>query len=141
MSYVTNPQVIHETIDGETIIIDLATGTYFSLRGSAPAIWNVLVQGASAERVVEELRSRYEAGPGEIEDAAGDFLAQLEREQLIAASPNGAGAAPVTESRSDRAAFEAPRLEKFEDMQDIILLDPVHNVDDRGWPHAAPVSG
>ncbi len=91
MSYVTNPQVIHETIDGETIIIDLATGTYFSLRGSAPAIWNVLVQGASAERVVEELRSRYEAEPGEIEDAAGDFLAQLEREQLIAASPNGAG--------------------------------------------------
>jgi hypothetical protein len=33
-------------------------------------------------------------------------------------------------------ALEPPALEKFTDMQDLILLDPVHEVDERGWPHA-----
>jgi len=36
--------------------------------------------------------------------------------------------------------FEEPQLEKYEDLQDIILLDPVHRVDDAGWPHAAPAA-
>ncbi|MCU1244771.1 MAG: hypothetical protein JWN02_681, partial [Acidobacteria bacterium] len=31
-----------------------------------------------------------------------------------------------------------PRLERYTDMQEIILLDPVHKVDSQGWPHAAP---
>ena len=30
---VNAPQVIHEAIDGEVIIIDLGTGTYFSAKG------------------------------------------------------------------------------------------------------------
>jgi len=26
-------------------------------------------------------------------------------------------------------------VEKYTDMQDLVLLDPVHEVDERGWPH------
>ena len=32
---VSSPQVIHETIDGEVIVINLGTGSYYSLRDSA----------------------------------------------------------------------------------------------------------
>ena len=32
--------------------------------------------------------------------------------------------------------FVPPTLEKYTDMQDLVLLDPVHEVDERGWPHA-----
>ena len=83
-AYLTNPQVMHETIEGETIIIDLSTGTYFSLRGSGPAIWNALVGGADTESVRASLERVYEGAPGEIEGALDAFLAQLEREGLIA---------------------------------------------------------
>jgi len=27
-----------------------------------------------------------------------------------------------------------PKIEIFSDMQDILLLDPVHDVDQSGWP-------
>jgi hypothetical protein len=27
-------------------------------------------------------------------------------------------------------------LERYEDMQDLILLDPVHEVEEEGWPRA-----
>jgi hypothetical protein len=26
-------------------------------------------------------------------------------------------------------------LQKFTDMQELLLLDPIHEVDERGWPH------
>jgi hypothetical protein len=139
MSYITNPQAMHETIDGETIVIDLATGTYYSLRGSGSVIWNAVAAGATRESVVDHLETIYETAPGEAADATDAFLSELEREQLIARG-NGAGpsVAPASTPVEVRSPFEPPRLEKYEDMQDIILLDPVHMVDDQGWPHPAP---
>lgn len=140
--YNTNPQAMHETIDGETIVIDLSTGTYYSLRGTGSEIWNAIVTGASRQTIVETLEGSYVASPGEIASATEAFLSELEAEKLIAQG-NGAGpgAEPSPTPSATRSAFEAPKLEKYEDMQDIILLDPVHMVDDQGWPHPAPAAG
>jgi len=136
--YVTNPQAMHETIDGETIVIDLSTGTYYSLRGSGSAIWSAVASGASVEAIIDRLETAYEASPGEIAAATEEFLSELEVEQLIARA-NGArpGTASPPALPETRSPFEKPQLEKYEDMQDIIMLDPVHMVDDKGWPHPA----
>jgi hypothetical protein len=135
--YETNPNVIHETIQGETIIIDLATGTYYSLLGSGPAIWEELAAGAATAVILDRAVERFEGDPAEIRGAVEAFIRDLEEQQLIAPTDaggrNGAGLAPAT----DRTPFVAPKLETYTDMQDIILLDPVHKVDGRGWPHPA----
>jgi hypothetical protein len=144
-TYSTNPQVIHETIEGETIIIDLVSGTYYSLQGSGPEIWHGVAEGESAAAIVERLAHVYAGDRGEIAAAVAEFLGELEAERLIAAAEAGAnGVGPVGEavtaigSNGHGAAFAPPKLEKYTDMQDIILLDPVHQVDDRGWPHGPP---
>jgi hypothetical protein len=137
-AYLINPQAMHETIDGETIIIDLSTGTYYSLRGSAPAVWAALVDGGDGEAIVGALERVYDAAPGAISAAVESFLQQLEAVQLIA--PGGDPAVPHDAADpAQRLPFEEPRLERYDDLQDVILLDPVHQVDDRGWPHPAPV--
>ncbi len=71
-------------------------------------------------------------------------MAELGREGLVERS-EGAGesvapdpAAARGNGHQDSLAFEAPKLEKFTDMQDLVLLDPVHEVDDVGWPAARP---
>jgi Coenzyme PQQ synthesis protein D (PqqD) len=135
--YETNPNVIHETIQGETIIIDLASGTYHSLLGTGPAIWDEVTAGVSKDGIVERAVERFEGDPAEIKRAVEGFIEQLEQQQLIApAEADGAdGAGPV--DSPERVPFVAPKLETYTDMQDIILLDPVHKVDGRGWPHTA----
>jgi Coenzyme PQQ synthesis protein D (PqqD) len=140
--YTTNPQVIHETIDGETIIIDLATGTYFSLQGTAPAIWNGLTRGESDEQILTDLRSRYSGDPEEITASVVAFLAELSGNQLIAPSdsPASTHAPALPTASAERTPFAVPKLERYTDMQDIILLDPVHKVDSQGWPHPAPAA-
>ncbi len=136
--YVTNPQVIHETIEGETIIIDLATGTYFSLQGAAPAIWNGLSRGRSDQQIVADMEVIYDAEGEQLGEVVAQFLRELQEVELIAPSHERPGEAAPPLEPGPRGPFVAPKLERYTDMQDIILLDPVHKVDSQGWPHAAP---
>ena len=138
MHYVTNPQAIHETIEGETIVIDLVSGTYYSLQGAGAEVWNLLVSGHGREEIVEGLAHTYSLDRAELDPAIGGFLDQLETERLIAPSAELAATNGRAAPSLAAAAYVPPALEKYTDMQDIILLDPVHKVDDRGWPHPAP---
>jgi len=136
----SSSQIIYETIDGETIIIDLATGTYYSLRGTGGAIWDLLMEGRDSTQLATALAAEYTAPVDEIETAVESFLGELIGASLIAHAANEAApAAPVADglnSTTPTQAFVPPVLEQFTDMQDIILLDPVHEVGSRGWPHA-----
>lgn len=141
---VNGPRVMHERIDGEVIVIDLATGSYFSLREVGSEIWAEIERGATEQEIVAVLEGRYEAARDEIDNAVRRLVEELAGEGLIdsaeATGDSSAGStasAPSAESNGSRKAFSAPVLEKHTDMQDLILLDPVHEVDARGWPHAA----
>jgi Coenzyme PQQ synthesis protein D (PqqD) len=133
-------RIIHETIDGEVIIVHLDTGAYYSLRDVAARVWTLLDAGATATEIVDRIDLEYDSRRGEIEVAVGDFLRELDAEGLV--FPAQASAANVEREMDDhdqpsvRRVFAPPALEKHTDMQDLILLDPVHEVDARGWPYA-----
>ena len=41
---------------------------------------------------------------------------------------------PVPMASGGLPPFEPPTLSKYKDMQDMLLLDPVHDVEEAGWP-------
>lgn len=140
MTYrVNSPHVISETVGGETIIVNLARGHYFSLQGTAVEVWQGLERGEAAETIVLELEQRYEAAGGEIDGAVRKLLDDFVAAELVVAEGNGTGTVARASSQDvgDRVPFVSPSFTTFTDMQDIILLDPVHEVDTRGWPHAS----
>ena len=76
-------------------------------------------------------------------------MAQLQQEQLIAPDERVAFSASDEPSASSspsvatgRLAFEAPVLAKYTDMAQLLVLDPIHDVDETGWPKIpqAPVT-
>ena len=138
---VNSPRVMHETIDDEVIVIDLTTGSYYSLRAAGAEIWHAVEHGLAEDEIVQAVGARYDGASEEIGDAVSRLLHELTDEGLIE-SANGPGeplpAEVLFSAPNDRprARFQPPVLEKHTDMQDLILLDPVHEVDARGWPHA-----
>jgi Coenzyme PQQ synthesis protein D (PqqD) len=130
---------MHETIEGEVILINLDTGTYYSLRETGADVWRGVEESAAEGEIVAALAETYGAAADEVAPSVAALLDSLEREQLIAPAeePTSFGAFELSE-REETRSFRAPVLEKHTDMQDLILLDPVHEVDARGWPHAAP---
>jgi glutathione S-transferase len=131
------PEIVHETVDGEVIAIDLANGSYYSLAGSGPAIWELLGRGVSEAEIAAALASRFEAEDGEIGAAVAALLGQLQENGLIVSEAATAADALVAAGSSEKAPFETPRLERYTDMKDYFLLDPIHEVDTAGWPRPA----
>ena len=127
----------HERLDDEVIAINLETGAYFALDDVAADCWTLLVGGAGTTAIVDALCSRYDVEPATATPDVEDFIATLEAEGLVvvdhdAASAPAAELAPV----GDRRSYVAPVVNKFDDLEELLLLDPIHEVDDVGWPVA-----
>ncbi len=134
---VNEPKVVSETLDGETIAIDLESGSYFSMNPAASVVWNLILDGHPAAAFPAVVAARFDVAP---EDAAGDierFVESLVRDRLVVAAEPRAVAAPVIAAQG-RAPYEAPSVERFDDMQELLLADPIHDVTLAGWPHLPP---
>lgn len=131
------PEIVHETVDGEVIAIDLADGSYYSLAGSGPAIWELLAHGVREAEIGIALAGRFEAEDAEIGAAVSALLSQLRENGLIVSETGASTGGPEVSGSTEKAPFEAPRLERYTDMKDYFLLDPIHEVDTAGWPRPA----
>jgi hypothetical protein len=132
-------RVVHETLDQETILIDLVTGTYYSLEGSGSEIWELLSAGVSVADAQAALSRRY---PGTAESAArgvGELARELQEEGLLVPGLTGEAEPPLDHPAAQ--AFAPPVLRRYTDMEYFLRLDPVHEVDEAaGWPEPASSS-
>ena len=135
------PNVISDIIDDEVVIIDMATGAYYSLDRCGALVWQALEAGLSVAEVIEQVRQRYDGEPEAMAQAVEQLVAQLEQETLMLPRPaDAAGAGAWLAPSGERQPFAPPVLQKYDDMQDLIMLDPIHQVDETGWPARKPVS-
>lgn len=120
-----------ETLGDETLVIDTVSGTLYVLRGLGATVWVALTKNAARPSLlVEQATERFGS---EVGDALGTTLAGLaplfvaeSEEMLVMDWPQSA---------------EPPTLERFDDIADILTLDPIHDVQpDAGWPFE-PQSG
>jgi hypothetical protein len=139
---VNTPTVTHETIDGEAVIINLDSGNYYSLVEAGSFIWGLIEKGASASEVQNVLLQTYQGDAADVDRGVQELLAQLQQEDLIVPVDGTATEGPdqVTPSTNghEKPAFNPPMLHKYSDMQELLLLDPIHDVDDAGWPKPNP---
>jgi hypothetical protein len=146
---INSPKVMNEIIDGEAVLVNLDTGAYYSIDKVGSFAWSSLSQGLSIGQTVDAISGRYQVDPKVIETDIFDFVRQLEEEDLIvpekesrSATPSVGSVDPASEGSSgSELKYEKPVLHKYTDMEDLLLLDPIHDVDDMGWPHTNPNKG
>lgn len=125
-----------DTVDGETVVIDTVSGSLMLLTGIGPWIWECLATGEAVDALVRRVEAGFGAeAAGQVEQFMG---ALSEQQMLVAAGAAGVagalGAAPEAAALPEQ--FSAPGLETFNEIADIIAMDPIHDVDpSRGWPH------
>jgi len=129
---VAKPDCIADNFGDEVVVLNLVSGVYFSLRDLAAAVWRDLAAG----HPVGSLISSIDRVDGGIAEATVKLIDNFERAGLMRrASPR-----PVETVEPESMALvhrgEARlTIESFEDMKDLILSDPIHDVDDQiGWP-------
>lgn len=138
---VNSPTVVYEVFEQEVVIIHLDNGTYYTLNESGAHIWKLLEQGAPISAIITTLVA-HSADHDRVADTVNQIIEQLQQEQLIVPVPTPHHNA-VSWSLSDHPAtqkqtgtFTEPFFKKYTDMQDLLLLDPIHDVEETGWPNA-----
>jgi hypothetical protein len=109
------PDVVHEEFDGEIVVLNLQTGQYFGLNEAGAILWMSVESGRD---------------PVDVSIAHGAaFAARLVTLGLIVESDEAALPAQA------QVLATAPSIEAYDDLSDLILADPIHDVDEKqGWP-------
>ncbi len=76
-------QVMARQVGDETVILDLASGTYFGLDPVGARIWQLLGEGKTLDDVCEVMLSEYEASREEIERDVLRLAEELGAKKLI----------------------------------------------------------
>jgi len=133
---VNSPGVAWEDFQDEVIIVNLESGAYFSTREVGAEIWRRVADGMPLAALESALAASYDVDAVVLSEALTGFVATLREEGLLVPAPTAASStghpapAPAT-----KLAFVAPKLDAYSDMQDLLLLDPIHEVDESGWPN------
>ena len=122
---VNDRQVTASVIDGEAIIINLESGLYYSLDQLGAAAWALLAAGHS---IAESANALAQACKADASVIAGDLqrLAdELALNTLVTLRETGAlPTATIDLSAIAQLPWVAPTLNVYDDMGDVLALDP-----------------
>lgn len=140
---VNSPAVVREVFEDEAVLVHLESGNYYSLNETGASVWQWIECGLSRDDLVARARAAWDGDAAEIEKAVTTLLDELLQERLVVPSDNDAAerndCAGATPEECRR--FTPPALSRYTDMQDLLLLDPIHDVDETGWPARAADNG
>ena len=130
------PDASAELFDEEVLAINLSNGHYHSLRGSGGTLWKCLMAGSSREETSQAIRDLSPTPPADVEADIHAFVAGLQEAGLITGTEPPA--TPVNLAQiitPSEQAYSVPTFESHTDMQDLLMIDPIHDVDVKmGWP-------
>jgi Coenzyme PQQ synthesis protein D (PqqD) len=129
---IDEPRVIGEVMEGELVLVHFETGRYYSVRGVSADVCQLLTTGYSVGETTELLATHFALTATEVGEGIRTFVAGLVAERVLVQN-----SAPTENRRPVKIvanSFEAPTFEKFDDMADQLLLDPIHEIDETGWP-------
>lgn len=129
---VVEPSAIYEYIAGEVLALNLQTGIYIQMKQLSAELFYAVATGKSSEMVLDSaLNAGYsEAQTGEFDTHYSNWVAL----GLLQVAHNN-------QHSSTEPFLLAPGLqfseERWDDLSDLIMMDPVHDVSPQGWPSRA----
>lgn len=126
-------KMFYDIADGQAVVINYVTGMYYGTTMLGSVVLDRLVKGNAPVEIAGAVK--------ELPGCPEDFDAELDRfigrlketEILVPGETVPGGGAPI-EAKAAEEGF-ALTLDEFAEVQDLILADPIHDVDvEQGWP-------
>lgn len=84
--------IVFRELDGEAVILNLATGIYFGLDPIGTRMWQLIERHARLEAVLAELREEYDAPPATLERDLVRLASELMAKGLVVTDAGATGA-------------------------------------------------
>ncbi len=132
MYKINEEKMFYDMAEGQAIVINFTTGMYYGTSSLGSAVLDALLAGANEATVLTAIQALPDC-PADMDVQLKSFINQLlEKEILVSADEVNAQCTIDAASLQDGFALT---LDEFAEVQDLILADPVHDVDvEQGWP-------
>lgn len=133
MNYVLNEEkMFADVTDGIAIIINSETGIYYGLNQLATAVYENLINGASTDAILDELKS-IQGVPVDIESRFNSFIEDMMKAELLIRGEDSDAFARIAASIAQEDNF-VMEVKAYDDAQELLLADPIHEVkEETGW--------
>jgi hypothetical protein len=78
-----SPDVVFRNLDGEAVLLDLGSGTYFGLNEVGTRIWQLVDAGHEVPAIIDALAAEYASDRGTIAADVARLLDELHSRRLI----------------------------------------------------------
>jgi hypothetical protein len=130
-----NPWIRHDRLDDMVMVIDLETGAYYTFENAAADIWTLFADGREPAAVLEVLVTRYVCDAPAVTADVERFAAALIAHNLLVADSPPTEPTVILPTLDPLLAYITPEVERFDELADMVLMDPIHEVDEAaGWP-------
>ncbi len=126
--------VVYEQVDAELTVINLEKGHYFIGKDSAIDIFLMLEDAKTVDDLLVQVQAIYSVQESVLRDEVTSLIEMWLTNDIIAESDESSAIKP--NSSSELKPWTKPVFIAFDDMRDLLLLDPIHEteLDQQGWP-------
>lgn len=126
-------KMFYDMAEGQAIVINFTTGMYYGTSSLGSAVLDALLNGADEAGLLAAVRALPDC-PADMDAQLKAFLDQLLEKEILVPAQGTASPAPALDASTLADGF-ALTVDEFAEVQDLILADPVHDVDvEMGWP-------
>ena len=75
--------VVSRNLQGEVVLLNLKTGSYYSLDSTGTKMWELIQEYKSFEKVLELLLKEYDISEAQCREDLLNFISTLEEKELI----------------------------------------------------------
>ncbi len=118
------PQVITDVIDGESVIMNLGSGTYYGLDALSSVAWQRLLSGEPPSSIARCIAAHFDIPHTAVLIDTGVFIANLIEEDLLVTNGGPRSDVHPSEIVFPAGPYTPPRLSRYADMTRMLALDP-----------------
>ena len=122
-----------ERLNGEVLIIFFSKGKFYSSKGTGADILTLLNERVSTGHIIEVLKSVYPNFNFEI-SGFDEFIENLLKLEIIKESNEVINRIVSVPNDTSRASWDKPELFTHDEIHGLLLVDPIHDSTDEGWP-------
>lgn len=120
-------KVILERFENELVLADFSTGLYYSAEGAIISLLEALP--GNEKELVAAIKTAL-GNDAELVKSFHDCLEMCKTNGLISTQEE----VFKGETKLENVLISTSVLNEYADMQDLLSLDPIHEVDESGWP-------
>ncbi len=138
MYRIDKQNIVLEVFDDEGVLLNISQGKYYSVRGrTILRVLDLLSHPISLGYLKEVISNEYLVNPEILESELKDLINILLSECIVILENNDKTEHHwLTQEFVSKQPYTPLSIEIFDDMQDLIMLDPVHDVEAlKGWPY------